>query len=82
MTRRQSLSITLAALLVATGIAMSGAIAPNVLAYAGGCTVTCKDRSTCSAHPDAGESCTCTCTFWGLKTANCSCVTLQPSTDG
>jgi hypothetical protein len=69
---------------VALGAALLGSTTqvPDAYAASGGCTVTCPDKSTCSGNPEVGETCNCTCSFWGLQTAKCTCQALRPVPEG
>jgi hypothetical protein len=72
----------LALLVASAALLASGRFAPDAYAGIAGCNVKCPDGSTCSADPDAGETCTCSCSFWGLKTSVCSCQALAPVVPG
>jgi hypothetical protein len=72
----------LALLVASAALLASGRATPDAYASAAGCNVKCPDGSTCSADPDAGEVCTCGCSFWGLKTSVCNCQALAPHTPG
>jgi hypothetical protein len=71
------------ALAVAAG-AFLAALHPPADAYAAlaGCSVRCPDGSSCSGDPEAGETCTCSCSFWGQNTSVCTCKALAPHTPG
>jgi hypothetical protein len=80
---RRGLLLSLMAVATVFALALPGSTMLSRAAYAfGGCTVTCPDKSTCSGNPDVGERCNCTCSFWGLQTAKCTCQALRPVTEG
>lgn len=81
-TRRLLLNAALAAGALSTALLGSTRLVPDAYASLAGCTVTCPDKSTCSGTPEAGETCNCTCTFWGLQTAKCTCQALRPEPEG
>lgn len=76
------LKATLAAVALGAALLGSTGLVSDAYAETGGCTVTCPDKSTCSGNPEAGETCNCTCTFWGLQTAKCTCQALRPDPEG
>lgn len=80
--RNRMLKGALALLVACAALLASGRGTPDAYAAAAGCTVKCPDGSTCSADPDAGEVCTCGCSFWGLKTSVCNCQALAPHVPG
>ena len=71
------------ALVMAAG-ALLATLRPPADAYAAlaGCSVRCPDGSSCSGSPAAGETCSCSCSFWGENTSVCTCQSLKPSTPG
>ncbi|HEX8694508.1 MAG TPA: hypothetical protein VF746_18945 [Longimicrobium sp.] len=81
-TRRYLLNAALALVALSAALLGSTRLVPDAYAALGGCTVTCPDKSTCSGNPEVGETCNCTCTFWGLQTAKCTCQALRPAPEG
>ncbi|HEX2095722.1 MAG TPA: hypothetical protein VHG28_25210 [Longimicrobiaceae bacterium] len=69
----------LAMLILAAGLVASPRLVQDAYAWADGCNVKCGGGS-CSASPEEGERCTCSCDLIGMPV--CTCKQLRPSTDG
>lgn len=80
--RQRLLKSAFAALGAAAVLFASTRWVPEAEASLGGCTVTCRDGSSCGGDPDRGERCTCTCALWGNGSAECTCSAIAPNTPG
>lgn len=80
--RDRLLRAALALLVAAGALLAAGPPAADAYAALAGCSANCPDGSSCTGNPDPGETCSCTCSFWGQKTAVCTCQALRPSTTG
>ena len=83
MTMRSRLLAGALGMLAAAAVLLSTSRwVPEAEASLGGCSVTCRDGSSCGGDPDRGERCTCTCALWGNGSAECTCGAIAPNTPG
>jgi hypothetical protein len=79
--RNRLLRLALALMVGAGAVLAAGPPAADAYAAASGCWAKCPDGSSCTGEPEAGETCTCGCSFWGQKTSVCTCQAIRPSTE-